>query len=343
MNPAGTEILTLTAYFAERERHGGRFLAEELLDRYDQRSIATSVMLRGIASFGPAHVVRSDRSLSLSEDPPVTLTAVDSAGRIVPLAEEVAGLLGRGVLTLERGRTLPDPTSVEDVRLSVYLGRRQRVAGAAGYLRVCEVFHRLGFLSAEVFLGVDGTVSGQRRRARFFSRNADVPLVVVGVGTSAQAAAALTELRPHLSDPLITLERIVVCKNAGRTFAEPSTVAGEFLKVTVRTDEDSRYEGTPVHRALVSRLMQTDHANGATVLRSIWGYHGAQAPHGDQLFQLARHVPVSTVIVDTAESIAASYPVIDELTAGHGLVTCETVPAMLAVDNGRTRGGLRLE
>ena len=113
--------------------------------------------------------------------------------------------------------------------------------------------------------------------------------------------------------------------------------------MTVRTDEDSRYEGTPVHRALVSRLMQTDHANGATVLRSIWGYHGAQAPHGDQLFQLVRHVPVSTVIVDTAESIAASYPVIDELTAGHGLVTCETVPAMLAVDNGRTRGGLRLE
>ena len=35
MNPTGTEILTLTAYFAERERHGGRFLAEELLERYD--------------------------------------------------------------------------------------------------------------------------------------------------------------------------------------------------------------------------------------------------------------------------------------------------------------------
>ena len=343
MNPAGTEILTLTAYFAERERHGGRFLAEELLDRYDQRSIATSVMLRGIASFGPAHVVRSDRSLSLSEDPPVTLTAVDSAGRIVPLAEEVAGLLGRGVLTLERGRTLPDPTSVEDVRLSVYLGRRQRIAGAAGYLRVCEVFHRLGFLSAEVFLGVDGTASGQRRRARFFSRNADVPLIVVGVGTAEQADVALTELRPKLADPLITVERNTVCKNAGRSIAEPATVSGEFLKVTVRTDEDSRHDGTPVHRALVSRLMETDHANGATVLRSIWGYHGAQAPHGDQLLQLARHVPVSTVIVDTAESIAASYPVIDELTVTHGLVTCEIVPAMLALDHGRTQGGLLME
>lgn len=342
MNPDGTEILTLTAYFAERERLDGRFLAEELLDLYGERSVATSVMLRGIASFGPAHVVRSDRSLSLSEDPPVTLTAVDSPDRIGPLADEVAEILGRGVLTLERGRTVADPASRDDVRLSVYLGRRQRVAGTAGYLKVCEVFHRLGFLSAEVFLGVDGTVRGQRRRARFVSRNRDVPLIVVGVGTAAQAHAALGELRPHLPDHLITLERIVVCKNAGHIVAEPLTPSGGFVKVTVRTDEDSHHQGTPVHRALVSRLMQTEHANGATVLRAIWGYHGEQAPHGDRLLQLARHVPVSTVIVDTAESIAASYPVIDELTAIHGLVTCESVPAMLAVDHGSARGDLRL-
>ncbi|PRC45685.1 hypothetical protein C6A85_93905, partial [Mycobacterium sp. ITM-2017-0098] len=82
------EILTLTAYFAERERSQGRFLAEALLDVFEDRRIATSVMLRGIASFGPANVMRSDRSLSLSEDPPVTITAVDTAERITALADE---------------------------------------------------------------------------------------------------------------------------------------------------------------------------------------------------------------------------------------------------------------
>ena len=45
-------------------------------------AVATSVMLRGIASFGPRHVLRSDQSLSMSEDPPVAVAAVDTADKI---------------------------------------------------------------------------------------------------------------------------------------------------------------------------------------------------------------------------------------------------------------------
>ena len=50
--------LKLTAYFGERQRArdgDGRFLADAMLDLFDDREIATSVMLRGIASFGPRH------------------------------------------------------------------------------------------------------------------------------------------------------------------------------------------------------------------------------------------------------------------------------------------------
>lgn len=339
-------ILTLTAYFAERERTNGRFLAEEMLDLFDRRSVATSIMLRGIASFGPAHVVRSDASLSLSEDPPVAITAVDYPDRIAPLADEVAAMTDRGFLTLERGRAVataaPGQLS-EMVRLSLYLGRRQRVSGSVGYVAVCEVLHRHGFASAEVFLGVDGTVAGERRRARFISGNADVPLVVVGVGRAEQVAAAMAELRPLLPDPLLTVERIVVCKSDGRVLADPTELPGPLLKLTVRTDEDSRHDGRPIHRSLISRLMESEQASGATVLRAIWGYRGAQRPHGDRFARLARHVPVSTVIIDTAPNIAASFAIVDELTATEGLVTCENVPAMLALDHGHDVGGLQLD
>ena len=97
-----TAVLTLTAYFAERERSGDRFLADAVLDLIERRRVGSSVMLRGIASFGPTQVSRSDRSLSLSEDPPVTITAVDTADRITALADEVATLIGRGVITQQR-------------------------------------------------------------------------------------------------------------------------------------------------------------------------------------------------------------------------------------------------
>lgn len=337
------EILTLTAYFAERERSGDRFLAEAMLDLFDERDVATSVMLRGIASFGPTHVARSDRSLTLSEDPPVVVFAVDTAERISGLADDVAAMLGRGLVMLQRGHRVVAPGG--SVRLSLYLGRRQRIANSPAFIAVCDVLHRLGFLGADVSLGVDGTVAGQRRRARFFSRNAGVPLLIRTIGTAAQAAAAVDELRGMLSDPLFSVEPIVVCKTAGKTLASPAEVSGgdPFQKLTLRTAEDTLVDGRPIHRVLIDRLKESDHASGATAVRGIWGFHGQERPHGDRFVQLFRHVPVSTVMIDTAEHIAATFRIVDELTQRDGLVTCESVPAAFAVHGQQSDGNLRLD
>lgn len=345
-----SEILTLTVYFVERERANGRFLAEEMLDLFHDRGIATSVLLRGIAGFGVANVALSDRSLSLAEDAPVTISAIDHPERILALTDAVAAMTSRGVITLQRGHDMTsDPPSAPperagDVHLSLYLGRKQRVAGEHGYIAACDVLHRLGFAGAEVLLGVDGTVAGQRRRAHFFSNNSDVPLLVAGVGTVAQTNAAVKELRAMLTGPLFTVEQILVCKNDGQKLADPRELAGtgSFLKLTVRTAEDTRSGGQPIHRALIQRLKDSDHASGATVLRGMWGYLGAERPHGDHFLQLARRVPVSTVIIDTAPNIAASYEIVDELTEHDGLVTCEVVPTMLALHDGHSVGSLQL-
>ena len=64
------ECLKLSAYFGERQREGRRFVAETMLSLYEQRRVATSIVLRGIAGFGSRHHLRTDQSLSLSEDPP---------------------------------------------------------------------------------------------------------------------------------------------------------------------------------------------------------------------------------------------------------------------------------
>ena len=64
--------------------------------------MATSVVLRGIASFGPHHVLRSDQSLSLSEDSPIAVAAVDTADKMAALADQVSAMVPRGLVTLER-------------------------------------------------------------------------------------------------------------------------------------------------------------------------------------------------------------------------------------------------
>ena len=55
------DYLKLTAYFGERLRSENRFLADALLDLYGSSAVATSIVLRGIASFGPHHQLRSDQ------------------------------------------------------------------------------------------------------------------------------------------------------------------------------------------------------------------------------------------------------------------------------------------
>ncbi|KAA8954318.1 DUF190 domain-containing protein, partial [Mycobacterium sp.] len=83
-------------------------------------------------------------------------------------------------------------------------------------------------------------------------------------------------------------------------------------------------------------------ARGATVLRGIWGFHGDHEPHGDKLFQLVRRVPVVTIIIDRPEWIVRSYDIVDELTAGHGAVTSEMVPAAVSLEGPKRHGGARL-
>jgi PII-like signaling protein len=74
------------------------------------------------------------------------------------------------------------------------------------------------------------------------------------------------------------------------------------------------------------------------VLRGIWGFRSPQDPHGDKLIQFGRQVPVMTVIVDRPSRIARSFAIVDELTGSHGVVTCEMVPALLAIEGDGRRG-----
>ena len=339
--------LKLTAFFGERQRTGSRFLAEAMLDLYAERGVATSVMLRGIASFGPRHMIRSDESLTLSEDPPVAVAAVATAETIGALINDVVALTPRGLITLERARRFNGdlPEGDKEVKLTICVGRQHRINGSAAFYAVCDLLHRHQFAGTTVFLGVDGTTHGQRRRARFFSANTDVPIMIVAVGTAAQAQRALPELEAMIDQPLVTVERVQLCKRDGQLLARPPALPavdahGRELrqKLTIYTDESTHHDGVPIHRALVRRLWESRTVGGATVLRGIWGFHGDHKPHGDKLIQFGRQVPVTTIVVDTPEVIAECFDLIDDVTGRHGLVTSEMVPALLLLD-GDTRHG----
>jgi PII-like signaling protein len=347
------EYLKLTAYFAERLRAEKRFLVDALLDVYGNNAVGISVVLRGISSFGPHNELRSDQSLSLSEDPPIAVAAVDTADKIAAIADQVVAMTTRGLVTLERarlvGRSTSETATPTTAKLTIYIGRQDRVSGRPAHHAACDVLHRHGFAGASVFLGVDGTRNGRRERARFFSRNVDVPVMIIAVGTGAQVDAAVPELDSLLREPLMTIERVQLCKRDGELLTRPAALPAAddegrelWQKLMIYTSEATLHDGIPIHRAIVRRLRESGAARGATVLRGIWGFHGDHKPHGDKMIQLTRQVPVTTIVVDTPERIAASFDIVDDLTGGHGLVTSELVPALVSIDNGERIGGTRL-
>ncbi len=350
------DCLKLTTYFGERDRTEDGLLADELLDIYGGHRLQASVLLRGAEGFGRLHHLHTDRLLTLSEDLPVVSIAVDKRERIESMLDLVLQIKRRGLITLERARLLSGEIGPIDLpeqlgeatKLTVYVGRQERVSRTPAFAAVCDLLYRRGVAGATVLLGVDGTSRGRRTRAKFFARNAEVPMMIIAVGSGETISQVIPELGGLLHEPLLTLERVRVCKRDGELLAKPHGLPGTdehglalWQKLMVYTSQTATHDGRPLNLEIIRRLRKSD-AAGATSLRGVWGFHGDHAPHGDKFFQIRRHVPVVTIAIDTPEGTARSFEIIDELTSEHGLVTSEMVPAMSAMSESERRGGLRL-
>jgi PII-like signaling protein len=350
------DCLKLTTYFGERDRTPDALLADELADVYGAHGVQASVLLRGAEGFGRGQHARTARLLTLSEDLPVVSIAVDERARIESMLASVLQIKRRGLITLERARLLSGEIGpvelpeelAEATKLTVYVGRAGRPLESRPFVAVCDLLHRRGIAGATALLGVDGTRGGRRARARFFAGNAEVPTMVIAVGSGERIARVLPELGALLREPLLTLERVRLCKRDGELLATPHELPGTdehglplWQKLMVYTSHAATHDGRPLHTEIIRRLRESG-AAGATAVCGIWGFHGEHAPHGDRFFQIRRHVPVVTIAIDTPERTARSFAIVDELTREHGLVTSEMVPAASAIGETERRGGLRL-
>ncbi len=339
MRAAGTK---LTVYFSERQRVGDAYLADALLSLYERHLIHTSVLLRGADGFGAHHHLHTDRLLSASESLPAVSVAIDTGERIDAMLGDVIELAaGRGLVTLERatlvtegdlGRhSLPvDPDT--PVKLTLYGGRAARSDGQAGYVAAIARLAKEGIAGASVLLAVDGTLHGRRQRARFFARNANVPLMLITIGTAERLGTALADLAQLLEQPVATIERVQICKAAGAQLAQPVAIPQHdptglpnWQKLMVHVEEQAHHEGHPVHSALMLALRDAG-AAGVTALRGVRGFYADREPFHERALSLRRNAPVVIVAIDTPDRVLEWWPLVDDATSEHGLVTSELVP-----------------
>jgi PII-like signaling protein len=337
--------IKLTSYLGERRRIDGRLAADALVELYGRREIASSIALRGTEGFGLGHHIRASHSLTLSDSLPLTAIAVDTSPRIRAVLDETRRINGRGLITIEQTRFLSeeiDPVVLtqtadnEATGLTVYLGRQDTVFMVPAFEVMCELLHQRSISGATALAGVDGNNHGHRQRGHFFSRNADVPMVVIAIGAGESIGPVLPEIGGLLRSPRMTLDRVQICKRDGELISEPEMPPlydedglACWQKLTVYASQATQHNGQPIHRTLIRRLLAAG-VSGATTQPGLWGFHGQHAPHGGDhhLLQFGHHIPAVTVVIEAPQRVPIAFGIIDELTTEHGLVTCERVPVI---------------
>ena len=94
--------LLVRIYLGESDQFHGKPLYQAILERLRERGLAGATVLRGIEGFGAKQHVHTTRILSLSEDLPILIEAVDSEEKIRAVLPEIDEMLGDGLITLEQ-------------------------------------------------------------------------------------------------------------------------------------------------------------------------------------------------------------------------------------------------
>jgi PII-like signaling protein len=331
----GTDViasgLKLSVYFGESMVAGSDLACNVLMDRLARHDVTCSVLLRGIEGFGINRRIHAERFPDASTDLPLLGMAVGTREAVLATIRDVDAAVHRGLVTLESA-ILATGADIADAdfprgpgraaKLTVYCRAGDRVGAGPAYRAAVALLRRSGATGAIVLRGVDGTLLGRRGRTRLFGNGARSPIVIISVGPAEVLRRCLPEMSEVLPEPVVTLEGIAQVKHDGVTLESPRVAGGDGAWQTIRvyTRRAAHTHGRPLYAELTRRLRSAG-AAGATTILADWGFSSDEHPHGDRLGTLTSHRPTYTVCIDRPDRIADLWPVIDEITAEHGIVT----------------------
>jgi PII-like signaling protein len=102
-----------------------------------------------------------------------------------------------------------------------------------------------------------------------------------------------------------------------------TTLHGPAQRLTIIVGETDSVGHRPLYTEIVHRAHEAG-LIGASVFRGVEGFGASGRVHTTRLLDLAEDLPVSVIIVDTADKITAFLPDVEEIV-GDGLVLVEDV------------------
>ena len=100
------ESLLLRIFLGESDRHDGKPLHEAIVLKARELGLGGATVLRGAMGFGGSSRIHTNKILRLSADLPLIIELVDSEEKINGFLPLLDGMMGGGLVTLEKVRVI---------------------------------------------------------------------------------------------------------------------------------------------------------------------------------------------------------------------------------------------
>jgi PII-like signaling protein len=100
------ERVLMRVHIGERDKFRGKPLYAAIVELLRARHYAGATVYRGIMGFGASSTVHTDRIEALSLDLPVIVECIETQERIDAILPELDGMIGGGLITLERANVI---------------------------------------------------------------------------------------------------------------------------------------------------------------------------------------------------------------------------------------------
>jgi uncharacterized protein len=100
------DAVLLRIFFGEDDKNGRLPLYEAIVLKAREMQLAGATVLRGPVGFGHSALIHTTKILRLSQDLPIIVEIVDSQAKIDAFLPVLDGMMGSGLVTLEKVQVL---------------------------------------------------------------------------------------------------------------------------------------------------------------------------------------------------------------------------------------------
>ncbi len=100
------DAMLLRMFFGENDKYNGRPLYEAIVNAARVAKLAGATVLRGPLGYGRSSRLHSAKLLDISEDLPLIVEIVDTEEAIKAFLPTLDGMMGSGLVTLEKVQVL---------------------------------------------------------------------------------------------------------------------------------------------------------------------------------------------------------------------------------------------